>query len=66
METVCKDSAAEERSCFILGVSNNPTYAPIAEAVITESQLVIRVVPGQFLQVVLEQQLITWNPLDWF
>lgn len=30
------------------------------------SELVIRVVPGQSLQVVSEQQLVTWNPLDWF
>lgn len=30
------------------------------------SQLVIWVVLGQLLQVILEQQLITRNPLDWF
>lgn len=66
MATVCKDSAAGERSCFIPGVRNNPTFAPIAQVVITVSQLVVGVVPGQFLQVIFEQQLITRNPLDWF
>lgn len=66
METVCKDSATGERSCLIPGVGNNPTHAPIAQVLITVSQLVVRVVPGQFLQVILEQQLITRNPLDWF
>lgn len=66
MATVCKDSATGERSRFIPGVGNNPTYAPIAEVVITVGQLVVRVVPGQFLQVIFEQQLITRNPLDWF
>lgn len=66
MATVCKDSAAGERSGFILGVRNNRIYAPIAQVIITVSQLVIWVVPGQFLQVIFEQQLITRNPLDRF